>query len=97
MPRQIGDVRIDYTLQDGDTDPTDILVDYSTDSGSNFLPATEAEVGSDGTMALGTSASGIAYKFVWDSLTDLGAGVFNDVLVRIRTRSGGLRCVVRVS
>ncbi|MCZ6690906.1 MAG: NHL repeat-containing protein [Planctomycetota bacterium] len=72
--RQFGDVQVDYTLSDANGDPADIQVDFSTDGGLTYGPATEGP-GSDGTLGLAAPATGMAHLYVWDSGADIGTAV----------------------
>jgi len=79
---QYADVTIEYLLLD-DRVPTlngDMTVEYSIDGGA-FGEATEVS-GGEGVTDLASSASGTAHTFVWDTMTDLGTGLF-DVVIRI--------------
>jgi 6-phosphogluconolactonase (cycloisomerase 2 family) len=71
---QQGNVTIDYTLFDGQADPVVLTVEYSTDGGATFWPATDAgpTAGSDGVTGLTSNpTAGIPHVFVWDSSADL--------------------------
>lgn len=82
IPRQVGDVTIDYTLLDPNGGSADIVVETSTDGGAIYALATQG-FGGDGTTGLPSSVSGINYTYVWDSMTDIGSGAFPQVKIRI--------------
>ena len=77
-------VRISFQVIDLQSDPVNVLVEYSTDGGASFARATQAEgAGSSGIEGLETSSKAISYTFVWNSLLDLGSANQSDVSVRM--------------
>lgn len=80
---QGGNVTIDYSLINTEVPPlsADVRVRYSVDGGE-FLEATEVAGGEGTTNLTSAPAPGAAHAFVWDTLADLGMGVF-DVVVWI--------------
>jgi subtilisin family serine protease len=68
---QRGDVAINYTLTDTDSDTCSIHVQYSRDSGLTYHDATEGQ-GGDGKTGLDSSPGGTSHVFVWDSVADIG-------------------------
>lgn len=74
-----GDVRLRAWLHQADAEPGTVSIGYSLDQGLSWYPATiEGE-----TQGLETSDDGVRVDFVWDSVADLGQGVFEDVSLRI--------------
>jgi RHS repeat-associated protein len=73
-----------YLLKDADTDPVQLEVQYSTNSGGAWQTASETPTGSDGTGNLSSSPNGESHVFGWDSPADLIVGVYSDVIVRFR-------------
>jgi DNA-binding beta-propeller fold protein YncE len=67
-------VRLDYTLADADADRAALLVEASIDDGRTWRVATDAgaAAGSDGAVALVTTATGHHHTFVWDAAQDVG-------------------------
>ncbi|MHC5079976.1 MAG: hypothetical protein ACYTHN_13225, partial [Planctomycetota bacterium] len=80
---QLGDVTLDYTLTDAESDSCTIAVEFSIDGGTNFSAATEG-TGGDGTTALTSSPGGTAHTFVWDSVTDGVGTTAANTTVQIR-------------
>lgn len=85
---QSGDVTINYSIADAESDAANITVEYSTDGGSNFSAATQG-TGGDGTTSLSTSPGGTAHTFVWASGTDVAGVRTSTVKVRISPTGGG--------
>ncbi|MBW2262754.1 MAG: hypothetical protein JRG91_12335 [Deltaproteobacteria bacterium] len=79
---QYGEVTIEYLLLDDRVPPIngDMTVEYSLD-GSSFAAATEV-AGGEGVTDLTSAAGGASHTFVWDTMTDLGMGL-HDVVVLI--------------
>jgi len=77
-----GDVHINYSLSDPESDPCNILVEFSLDDGGTFKTATQGP-DSDGLIGLTTSEEGQRHRFVWASMTDIGPIERADVLIRI--------------
>ena len=71
-PQMLGNVDVDYSLQDLESNPVDITVEFSSDGGTTFASATDAGIGagSDGVSSLSSGALGAAHLFVWDSIAD---------------------------
>ncbi|MHC4663115.1 MAG: LVIVD repeat-containing protein [Planctomycetota bacterium] len=66
---QQGDVTLTYRLIEVDGFPSDISLQYSTDSGSTWHTATAK--GGDGTTGLvGSPVMGTSHMIVWDSMSD---------------------------
>jgi 6-phosphogluconolactonase (cycloisomerase 2 family) len=81
-----GYVALDYQLIDEDSDPVDLVVEYSIDAGLSWSPASDAgaQNGSDGATALTSQpAAGIAHTFVWDSRVDAGSNLLPFTQVRL--------------
>jgi hypothetical protein len=80
---QKGVVSLDYTLVDQASLTCTIAVEYSTNGGGSWLPATPAP-GGDGRSDLGSSPGGVAHVFKWNSLADGVAVGSQDNNVRFR-------------
>ncbi|MCI0497241.1 MAG: right-handed parallel beta-helix repeat-containing protein [Thermoplasmata archaeon] len=78
----------DIVLKDFQSDDCDLDVEYSEDMGSLWTTATIDEEEGEPTSGLFSSSSGTDHSIAWDSLEDLGSGVFVDVLLRIRADDG---------
>jgi hypothetical protein len=83
------DVVIDYTLEDDQSDPCTILLEYTTDAGVTWLVPTEsADPSSEGTSGLSSSPPpGVSHVFVWDSRADIPA-LSPGVMLRITPDDG---------
>lgn len=82
---QSGIIPLQYTLVDSSNTATTITVEFSTNGGTSFQPATGAP-GGEGTTGLATSGPpGIGHVFEWNSVADgVGlAAVAHGILVRI--------------
>jgi len=66
-----GQVSLSLILSDLESDPASVVVEYSTDNGTTFKPATLSTGGSQ-TTGLSTSALGISHTVIWDSVSDIG-------------------------
>jgi hypothetical protein len=77
-----GLVTISYTLTDTESDPCTIAVEFSTDGGTNYGPATC--FGGDGLSGLTSSPGGTAHTVVWNSFADGVATSASNATVRIR-------------
>ncbi|MGD0461900.1 MAG: hypothetical protein ABSB74_05385 [Tepidisphaeraceae bacterium] len=84
---QSGNVTINYTLTDANSDPCSILAQYSADGGTTWNTATAG--GGDGTTGLSSTPGGITHSFVWASATDLPGISNSDVEFRITPSSAG--------
>jgi hypothetical protein len=82
-------VSLSYTLTDAESDPCSIAVEFSTDAGATFAPAT-AGPGGDGMTFLASSPGGSAHVFLWNSVTDgVGlAGAATQVRLRLQPNDG---------
>jgi len=76
-----GDIFINYTLTDFESDLLSIIPQYSV-NGNTFYTATKGK-GGDGIEYLASSPNGTLYTFVWDSEADLRGGDFSKVYFRI--------------
>jgi uncharacterized delta-60 repeat protein len=81
---QLGNIPINYSLSDVESDTCSIMVEYSTDGGENWQTATMGWAG-DGLTNLFSSPSGTAHMFLWNSREDNVAltGQEDDIKVRI--------------
>lgn len=67
---QSGNITLNYSLVDAESDPCTIVASYSINGGASFLPAT-AGAGGDGVSGLAaTPGGGTAHTFVWNSVAD---------------------------
>ncbi|MCZ6690819.1 MAG: hypothetical protein O7H41_14600 [Planctomycetota bacterium] len=82
---QSGNILITYSLGDAESNPTDLVVEYSTDAGQSFILAKDAGIlfGSHGTTALSTSPGGTSHDFVWETDVDLPGKRETSVDVRL--------------
>jgi len=83
---QTTDVALSYTLADAESDLCSIKVEFSTDGGSTWNPASEA--GGDGTSNLASSPSGNTYTFIWAAQSDLSGQYVSGVIIRITPNDG---------
>jgi hypothetical protein len=81
MPKS-GNVAINYTLTDAESDLCGVEVQYSPDNGSTWLAATRGP-GGDATLGIVSSASGTAHTFVWASGSDIANANNSNVQIRI--------------
>ncbi len=85
---ETGEMTLSFVLGDAEGDVSSVLVEYSTDGGGTFSPATVissssgAIVGST-VSGLVTTPTGLSYDLVWDSFGD-GVGKAAMGLARIR-------------
>jgi Bacterial Ig-like domain/Kelch motif/Galactose oxidase, central domain len=78
-------VSIYYKPVDANGDTVSIAVDYSTDGGTNWLPATPtAGTAITGIPTQPTVAAAVEQMFVWDSVADVGTVRAGSVLVRVK-------------
>ena len=82
--KQEGYVTINYSLTDANSDPVNILAQYSLDGGITWQTASEGS-GDDGTTGLTSSPSGTSHTFFWDS-DHPGNGVGNVVNSNVEFR-----------
>jgi hypothetical protein len=81
---QLGNIPINYSLSDIESDTCSIMVEYSTDGGENWQSATMGWAG-DGLTDLSSLPPGTAHMFLWNSRED-GVGVLaaqDNVMIRI--------------
>lgn len=84
--RVSGDVTVTYTLESDLTVTASIGVQWST-NGSSWATATMG-TGGDGTSGLATSGAGTSHTYIWDSVTDVGSALEDEVYLRIRASDG---------
>ncbi|MGA1871661.1 MAG: hypothetical protein ACMUJM_24300 [bacterium] len=84
---QSEDISIGYTLTDTESDLCTIVVEYSLDEGMTFHEVSEA-AGGEGITGLTTSPAGIFHTFMWDSLADIGANTYSDIVIKITAFDG---------
>ena len=77
-----GDIAIRYFLSDMQSDKCSIGVEYSSDGGSSWRPASMG-VGGDGILNLSSSPQGIRHTYVWNSVQAIGHAVRNNVKFRV--------------
>ena len=68
---QSGNVMVNYSLADAESDLCGIVVEYTADGGSTWYSATQGS-GGDGTVPLSSSPAGTVHKYAWNSVADLG-------------------------
>ena len=78
-----GDVTINYTLTDANSDPCDILVQFSTDGGVTWQNATAADVNETENLSSSPSSSGQAHQYLWASGLDIFDAHNSDVEISI--------------
>lgn len=79
-----GDITINYSLSDAESDNCSIVISYSTD-GVLYKPAVEKSGGaSEGTVGLTSSPGGTLHTFVWDSAVNLPGQLQNTVYIKIK-------------
>jgi hypothetical protein len=86
---QSGSVPVKYYACDGDQDPVDIVVEYSSDGGQTFHRATMG-TGGDGIRNLSTkptssssNVAGALHTYIWNSIADMGIKSQRSVQIRI--------------
>lgn len=84
-----GKVTFTYTLyrEVSATGIVTIIPEYSEDGGTTWATATRKGSEGDGLTGLNASDAGVSYDFVWDWVTDLGAGLHTSVVFRIRAEN----------
>jgi hypothetical protein len=80
---KLGDVKIDYSLLDIESDNCSIIMHYSDNGGASWKIATLSSAG-DGIINLTSSTSGIAHVVFWDSLADGVAMTAQEDDIRVR-------------
>lgn len=91
---QLRTVVVEYQLSDLESDPASLVVEYSTDGGTSWAPATRSTAPfnlGDGVSGLATSPTPVTRSFYWSSHLDgvaLGAQE-TDVRLRITATAGG--------
>jgi hypothetical protein len=89
-------VEIPYTVADAQSDTVVVEVHYMLSAISGWQPATRHS-SSDPTTGVATSPAGLSHRFVWDARQDLGVGLTQAVIVRVRARDGSGTSVGRVT
>lgn len=99
---QVGFVSVDYRVTDDQFDLVTLQVQFSTDGGLTFSPATEG-IGGDGMVALTSSpsadssnvpaASGVSpdgrhHVFMWNAIADIGLKREENVQLRFKANDG---------
>ncbi|MHC5037292.1 MAG: NHL domain-containing protein [Planctomycetota bacterium] len=75
-------VSVSFILKDPESNPADVVFEYSTDGGSTFFPATLAlGMESEALFNLATSPTGSPHEFLWNAFHDVG-GI--DTVIRLR-------------
>ncbi len=77
-----GDIAIRYSLADIQSDKCSIGVEYSSDGGSSWHPASMG-AGGEGILNLASTPEGVRHTYVWSSIQAIGHAVRNNVKVRI--------------
>jgi YD repeat-containing protein len=79
-------VPLRYALEDDESDPIRIEVQYSLDGGATFIPATEDDaVATEGTTALSSAPGGVDHVFAWHAKQDLNGRAAAGVIVQVKT------------
>jgi hypothetical protein len=89
----VGLATLSYSLIDAQSDVCSVTVEYSTDAGATFSPASESTAGgSDGVTGLAASpGTGTAHTFVWDTVVDsVALSGATSVIVRITPADGAI-------
>jgi len=81
-----GPAEITYRLFDDNYDECDLLVEFSSDRGGTWRPATQC--GGDGLADVEASPDGLPRRFIWDTSPDVGRANIDNVLVRIIPSDG---------
>ncbi len=82
---QKGNVALNYSLSDPESDPCSVGILYSLDRGRTWLSATMAP-GGEGTNGLKSASSGEPHTYAWDSLRDFGSGYSSVVRMMVVPR-----------
>ena len=77
-----GLVEMVYKLLDDESDPATITIEYSTDGGSTFAPATSGP-GGQGLGPHVTMPTTLVYMFQWNSTVDLPGTLESNVVLRL--------------
>ena len=85
---QSGNVTINYTLTDAESDTCSIQVQYSPDRGTNWYTATPGS-GGNGITGLSSSPNGTSHTFVWASSSDMVDANSGNVKIRITPSDTG--------
>ncbi len=80
------DIDFTYTLTHPGSAPTDVAIEYSTDGGGAWFPASPGS-GGDGTTGLTTSPSGARHRFVWNAAGDVLATQQREVKLRVTPKA----------
>ncbi len=87
-PPHANDITFLGVISDPDSESCSLTIEYSINTGTNWLPATVISC-EDGVIAgnvisgLAALASGNDYSFEWDSRTDIGIAAVSDVWMRV--------------
>lgn len=84
---QSGNVFVGYTLVDAESNASWITVEFSTDGGITFRPATLGS-GGEGMSGLAGSPGGTVHRFAWDSAEDIPGESLATVRFRITPNDG---------
>jgi len=82
-----GRIRLDYTIQDKNSRPIDMIPEYSTD-GHAWFEMTQGD-GDSGKENLVSTPAGLSYFFHWDAFVDLD-GNYDGLDIRIIARLAGV-------
>lgn len=83
-----GDIAINYSLFDDESDTCSIQVQYSPNGGTNWYTATQGS-GGNGTTGLSSLPLGSPHTYVWASGTDIGSVNNTNVKIRIAASDAG--------
>ena len=83
-----GNITINYSLFDDESDACSIQVQYSPNGGTTWYAATQGS-GGNGTSNLTSLPLGSPHTYVWNSLADIGSTNNSNVKVRITASDAG--------
>ncbi|MBN1900143.1 hypothetical protein JW926_02305 [Candidatus Sumerlaeota bacterium] len=79
---QKGNVSIEYTLYDANSNPSSLHIQMSTDNGVTWRGVTDG-IGGDGRNELTASPGGVNHTFVWNAMADLETEKASSVKIQI--------------
>jgi hypothetical protein len=85
---QSGLVGISYMLIDAQSDPCSLTVQFSSNGGATFAPATSGPGGAGTSNVSSSPSPGTAHFFIWNSVADLGAVNSTTVQIQITPSAG---------
>ena len=79
---------IDYDLIDSESDTCSVMVEWSTNGGVTFSPATSG-MGGSGVSGLASSPTGVAHTFDWEIFFDLMGACQVQAILRVTASDAG--------